>query len=70
MDLNIPLDEWCHQKVVECNNKIDSFQEKLGYKPTRLLFEEVGLDTSGYFSFEGAGAECESTVTLDAMIQN
>ena len=68
--MNIPPDEWCHQKVVECIHKINDFQEKLGYKPTRLLFEEVGLDTKGYFSFDGAGTECESTVTLDAMINN
>lgn len=35
-----------------------------------MQFEEVGLDSSGYFSFEGSGTECESTVTLDAMIGN
>jgi len=68
--LNIPPDEWCHQKVVECINKINDFQEKLNYKPTKVQFEEVGLDSSGYFSFEGSGTECESTVTLDAMIGN
>lgn len=68
-DLNIQPDEWCHQKVVECINKINDFQETLKYKPTMLQFEEVALDQPGYFSYSESGAaNCESTDTLDAMI--
>lgn len=70
-DLNIQPDEWCHQKVVECINQINDFQETLNYKPTMLQFEEVALDLPGYFSFSESGAaNCESTDTLDAMIQS
>ena len=66
-DLNIQPDEYSHQKVVECINQINEFQEKLNYKPTKLEFQEVHLEMPGYFSFQ-ENAHCESTDTLDACI--
>ena len=66
-DLNIQPDEYCPQKVVDRLNQINNFQETLGYVPTRLEFEEINLDTPGFFSFlENTGNIAESTDTLDA----
>ena len=39
--------------------------------PTKLEFQEVLLETPGYFSFsETQGDNCESTITMDAMVEN
>ena len=65
-DLNIQPDEYSHQKVVGCITQINAFQEDLGYKPTKLGFEEVYLDMAAYFSFNESS--CESTDTMDASI--
>ena len=35
-DLDIPLGEYCPQKVVDCIKMINEFQTKLNYKPTKL----------------------------------
>lgn len=69
-DLNIACDEWCHLKVVECINQINGFQEQLGYKPTKLQFQEVSLDSPGYYMFSDSQGESECTTSLDAMILN
>ena len=70
-DLNIQADEWCHQKVVECINQINEFQETLSFMPTKLEFKEISLETPGYFSSsETAGENCESTYTLEATIEH
>lgn len=50
-DLNIQCDEFVPQKIVQCINQINQFQEELNYKPTKLQFEEISLETGGYFSF-------------------
>ena len=49
---------------------MNDFQEKLNYKPTKLQFKEISLDTPGYFSFDNGNGICESTETLDALIEN
>jgi len=37
--------------------------------PTKLAFEEVNLDTPGYFNFnESAEVQSDSTDTLDALV--
>jgi hypothetical protein len=35
-----------------------------------LQFNEINLEIPGYFTFDNTNTECESTVTLDAMIAN
>lgn len=70
-DLNIKPDEWGHQRVVDCVNRINDYQESLDYIPTKLEFEELTLDVPGYFSFSEhscSGTMAESTDTLDATI--
>jgi hypothetical protein len=71
-DLNIQCDEYSHQRVVDCFNEINDFQEKFNYKPTKLAFKEVTIETPGYFSLSEASTneKCEATDTMDAMIQN
>ena len=47
------------------------FQEELLYIPTKLEFEEISLDTPGYFSYSDSGSGntgADSTDTLDATI--
>ncbi len=58
--------------MVECINQINEFQETLNYKPTKLQFREISIETPGYFAFSESsqGDNCESTTTMDAMIQN
>ena len=50
-DLNIQPDEYCPKKVVDGLHKINRFQEDLGYLPTKLEYEEINLETPGFFSF-------------------
>lgn len=49
---------------------INTFQDTLQYKPTKLEFREVTLESPGYFSFGDTMDSCESTVVMEAMIQN
>ena len=49
---------------------MNDYQEKFNYKPTKLQFRDMSLDTPGYFSFDNGSGNCESTETLDAMIEN
>ena len=68
-DLSIQPDEYCHAKVVDCINQINRYQDELNYMPTKLAFEEVNLDTPGYFNFnESAEVQSDSTDTLDALV--
>lgn len=69
-DLNIHPGEYCPQKVVDCIKMINDFQNKLNYKPTKLQFKELTLESPGYFSYDNGSGNCESTETLDAMIAN
>ena len=70
--MNIQCEEWCHQKVVECIEQINEYQETLNYKPTKLQFKEVTIETPGYFNHSESEKSdmCESTLTADAMIEN
>ena len=48
---------------------IADFQEKLHYKPTKLEFNEVSLETTGFFGFfETVGENCDSTENMNALI--
>lgn len=49
---------------------INDFQDRLSYKPSKLQFSQITLDTPGYFSFDNGSGNCESTDTMDAMIDN
>ena len=69
-DLNIHPGEYCKAKVVDCIKMINDFQDKLNYKPTKLQFRELTLETPGYFSADNGKGNCESTETLDALIEN
>ena len=52
-------------------NEIMEFQEDLKYKPTKAEFQEITLDTPGYFSFsESHGDNCDSTETMAAFIES
>ena len=68
-DLNIQCEEWCHKKVVECVNLIHQYQEQFKYKPTKLEFSEVNLDTDGFYSFAEQNDSCESTSNMSAFIE-
>ena len=69
--MNIKHDEYGHQKVVSADDKINKYKTELNYVPTRLEFEEIFLDTPGFFSFadQGSGTISDSTDTLDATIE-
>jgi hypothetical protein len=69
-DLNIHPGEYCHQKVVDCIKMINEFQNKLNYKPTKLQFKELSLETPGYFSADKDSGSCESTETMTAMVDH
>ena len=64
-DLSIHPGEYCPEKVVECSKILNDYQEKMGYKPTKIQFEKVTLDQPGYFSPESDGKRCESTDTFE-----
>lgn len=49
---------------------MNDFQEKFSFKPTKLQFREISLETPGYFSYDNGSGTCESTETMDAMIEN
>lgn len=49
---------------------INDYQDQLNYKPTKLQFKEVSLESPGYFSFDNGSGNCESTETMDAMVNN
>ena len=69
-DLNIHPGEYCNDKVVECTKILNDFMDKDSHIPTKIQFEFVNLDTSGYFSADNDGKKCESTDTLDALVEN
>lgn len=49
---------------------INNYQEDLKYKPTKLEFKEVILDTPGFFNFgEGISDSCDSTENMHAFIE-
>ena len=55
---------------MEVINLINNYQEDLKYKPTKLEYKEVFLDTPGYFNFgEGVGDSCEATENMHAFIE-
>ena len=50
---------------------INDFQEKLKYKPTKIAYHEITLETSGYFGFmDQTGDNCESTELLMATVES
>ena len=69
-DLNIHPGEFCHEKIVNCSQILEDYQEKLGYKPTKMQFEKVSLEEQGYFSPEVDGNRCNSTDTFEIVIQS
>lgn len=50
-DLGIQLDEYQSPSVVNQVHLINKYQEEEGYIPTKLKFEEITLETVGFFSF-------------------
>ena len=44
--------------------------DKSTHIPTKIQFEFVNLESSGYFSPDNDGKKCESTDTLDALVEN
>ena len=69
-DLNINPGEYCKRKVVDCIKIMNDFQEKLNFKPTKLQFRHMTFETPGYFSYDNGQGSCESTETLDALVEN
>jgi len=56
--------------VVNVIKQINDFQERLNYKPTKLEFRHVTLETPGYFSYDNGSGNCQSTECLDALVDN
>mmetsp|Transcript_17262 Transcript_17262/g.12336 ORF Transcript_17262/g.12336 Transcript_17262/m.12336 type:complete len:115 (-) Transcript_17262:798-1142(-) len=48
---------------------IGDFKQKLHYVPTKLFYNEVGLETSGYYSVNNE-ASSDSTLNLQALIDS
>lgn len=68
-DLNIQLEEYQSYTVVEKVKQMNKFIETEGYIPIQLPFEEINLDTPGFFSFsEQSGNNADSTEYLDQTI--
>jgi len=44
--------------------------EKSTHIPTKIQFKFVNLESTGYFSGGNDGKKCESTDTLDALVEN
>lgn len=51
-------------------HQINKYQEREGYIPTKLQYEDVTYETNGYFSLGDQVSTAESTEYLDSCIES
>ncbi len=69
-DLNIHIGDYAPQVVVDTINMYNNYKETLKYIPTRLQFQEVNLDSPGFFSFDNQSDQAESSDVLNSLINH
>ena len=68
-DLNIQSEDFVDSKVVEIINQMDELEKVMGIIPTKLILEEVKLDSVGVYSISSEGDKkySESIENLHAL---
>ena len=69
-DLNIHIGDYAPQVVLDTINMYNNYKETLKYIPTRLQFQEVNLDSPGFFSFDNQSDQAESSDVLNSLINH